>query len=162
MEFDTQSLDVDIPEVSQVGIVVRDLDDGMGRFEAILGIGSWTAISFEPPELADTTYRGEAADYTFRIALATVGEIDIELIEPLTGENTYTEFLEEHGEGLHHIAYYADDDPQGIVDAFRDAGVPVVQSGVNGGNTFWYLDTREAMNGVLLEVVERGGGDSSD
>lgn len=160
MEFDVQSPDIEVPEVSQIGIVVEDLDDGIERFKGMMGFGPWSIIRFEPPELHSTTYQGEETTYTFRIALATAGDIDIELIEPLTGENTYTEHLEGHGEGLHHIAYYAQGDSRETVDAFRDAGIPVVQSGIRDGNTFWYLDTREAMNGVLFEVVEQDGEES--
>ncbi len=155
MAFDPDRVDIDIPEVSQVGMVVEDLDDGMERFEAILGVDEWAELRFEPPALTEATYRGEPAEFTFRLALAEVGDIDLELIEPLSGENVYTDHLEEHGEGLHHLACYTLEDPQGAVERFRDAGIPVIQSGVFEGSTFWYLDTRDALNGVLFEVLDR-------
>lgn len=155
MKIDVESLGVDIPEVSQVGMVVEDLDEGMEQFEAVLGVGPWNDIRFEPPELTDTTYLGKETEFSFRIAIADAGEIDLELIEPLEGENVYTDHLEEHGEGLHHIACYTLDDPQETVDVFRDAGMPVIQSGVFKGSTFWYIDTREALHGVLFEVLDR-------
>ncbi|MEY7847667.1 VOC family protein [Natrarchaeobius sp. A-rgal3] len=152
--IDVSDLDVELPELSQIGIVVEDLADGMDRFGAMLGVEPWHVYRFEPPELAEATYRGEETHQSWRLALASVGDVDLELIEPLEGENTYTAHLEEHGEGIHHVACYAFEDPRVVVERYEDAGIPVLQSGVYQGGPFWYLDTREEMNGVVLEVVD--------
>jgi len=158
MDFDVDSLDVEVPELSQVGLVVEDLEDGMDRFGALLGLGPWTVLRFEPPALEQATYRGEETEQRFRIATADAGPMDVELIEPVEGENSYTEHLDEHGEGIHHVACFDYDDPRAVAESYIDAGVPVVQSGVFNGSTFWYFDMRDEMNGVILEVVERGDG----
>jgi methylmalonyl-CoA/ethylmalonyl-CoA epimerase len=50
---------IEIPEITQVGFVVEDLEDGMERFGSILGIAPWEVYRFEPPKLSETTYRGE-------------------------------------------------------------------------------------------------------
>lgn len=157
MVFDLDTLDVDVPSIDQVGLVVRDLEDGMDRFGAMLGIDEWAVFDFEPPALAQTTYRGEQTAQRWQLCLATVGEIDIELIEPLEGENSYTEHLAAQGEGLHHVACFTFDDPVGVVESYRDAGVSVLQSGVYDGSRFWYVDLRDEMNGVIFEVVDASG-----
>ncbi|ESS02713.1 MAG: hypothetical protein A07HR67_02217, partial [uncultured archaeon A07HR67] len=36
---------------------------------------------------------------------------------------------------------------------YEEAGIPVVQSGVFDGVEFWYLDMREELGGVILEVA---------
>jgi len=155
MAADIPSPGVDVPVIDQVGLVVRDLDDGMDRFGALLGLDGWEVKVFEPPDLREATYRGEPTEMRFRLAVAPLGPVDVELIEPVEGENTYTAHLAEHGEGLHHVACFSMDDPAGAVAAYRDAGVEVLQGGVYRGSRFWYLDLREAMNGVVFEVVER-------
>jgi len=162
MEFDVRSLGIDVPGIDQVGIVVEDLEDGMDRFAALLGVEPWAVHRFEPPALTDTTYEGRPTEMSHRLAIATVGDIDLELIEPLEGENTYTAHLTEHGEGLHHVACFSFDDPRGVVETFEDDGIPVVQSGIYNGATFWYIDTRAQMNGVLFEVVESAGDGPSE
>lgn len=155
---DVTELDVDVPEISQIAVVVEDLEDGMDRFGAILGVDPWEIYRFEPPALSETTYRGEERDYSMALALADAGGTMIELIEPLDGESIYTEHLAEHGEGLHHVACFAFDDPAGVVEAFEDAGMPVIQSGVYGGETpYWYLDTTEELNGVVFETAANVG-----
>lgn len=156
MVFDTSSLDVDVPAIDQVGLVVRDLTEGMDRVGAMLGVSEWTVYDFEPPALSETTYRGERTEQRWTLALATAGELDVELIQPVDGENDYVAHLEERGEGLHHVACFSFDDPAGTVEAYREAGIPVLQSGTYADSRFWYLDAREAANGLVLEVVEVG------
>ncbi len=153
MNADVPTVDVEIPEISQVAFVVEDIEDGMDRFGAILGVTSWDLYRFEPPTLTDTTYRGEDHEYSMILALATVGDTMLELIEPLEGESIYTEHLEEHGEGLHHVACFAFEDTEAVVEAFEDAGMPVLQSGVYGEVPYWYFDTAEHLNGVVFETA---------
>lgn len=152
--IDEDALDVEIPELSQIGIVVEDLEDGMDRFGALLGVEPWQVFRFEPPDLTETTFRGEPVEQSWLIALSSVGDTDLELIEPREGTNTYTEFLDAHGEGIHHVASYAYEEPAAVVERYEDAGVSVLQSGVYQGGSFWYLDLREEMNGLILEVVD--------
>ncbi len=146
-------IDVEVPEISQVAFVVEDIEDGMDRFGAILGVGPWSIYRFEPPTLHDTTLHGEDHDYSMILALADVNGTMLELIEPLEGPSIYTEHLEEHGEGLHHVACFAFDDPEGVVEQFEDAGMPVLQSGVFDEVPYWYFDTQEQLNGVIFETA---------
>ncbi len=150
-------LDVEIPEVSQVAFVVEEIEDGMDRFGALLGIGPWQLYRFEPPTLSETTYRGEPHDYSMILSLADAGGTMIELIEPLSGPSIYTEHLEEHGEGLHHVACFAFDDPHRVVELFEDAGMGVLQSGVYGETPYWYFDTAKQLNGVIFETAANVG-----
>ncbi|WP_254545995.1 VOC family protein [Halomarina pelagica] len=154
MATDIPQLDVEVPEISQVAFVVEDVEDGMDRFGAVLGVGPWQLYRFEPPALHDTTYRGEERDYSMILALATVGDTMIELIEPLTGPSIYTEHLEEHGEGLHHVACFAFEDAPSVVEEFEEAGMPVLQSGVYEETPYWYFDTAERLNGVIFETAD--------
>lgn len=156
-EPDIPELDVELPEVEQVAIVVEDLDDGMARFRAILGVEPWTVFRFEPPMLTDTTYRGEEAEYGMVLAIGYAGETMIELIEPTIGPNVYRDHLDEHGEGLHHVAYFGwdEDEATEVIEKFEDAGMPVVQSGHYEGTDFWYFDSQEELNGLMFEIGVR-------
>ncbi|MFW6003455.1 MAG: VOC family protein [Halanaeroarchaeum sp.] len=153
MTPDIPAIETPVPEITQIGIVVRDLDAGMERYAAVLGLTDWEVHRFEPPTLTDTTVYGEAQEYSMALALGFLGETMIELIEPLTGESLYTEHLAEHGEGLHHVACFAFDDPWAVVEEFEAVGMPVIQSGDYGGTPYWYFDTREALDGVIFETA---------
>lgn len=150
-------LGFELPEIDQIAIVVEDLKDGMDRYQGILGIEPWTIHRFEPPDLTDTTYRGEPTEYGMLLALAHTGDTMIELIQPTFGPNLYDDHLADHGEGLHHVAYFGwdEDETRRIVRAFEDAGMPVIQSGRYGSTEFWYFDTADILNGLIFETAVR-------
>lgn len=150
-------LSVELPEIDQVAIVVEDLDDGMARFRAVLGVEPWTVFRFEPPELTDTTYRGEEAEYGMVLAIGYAGDTMIELIEPTIDPNVYRDHLDEYGEGLHHVAYFGWDEEEAmaVIEEFEAAGMPVIQSGHYEGTDFWYFDSQEELNGLMFEIGVR-------
>lgn len=155
--MDVPELDIDLPGVDQVAIVVEDIKDGMDRYRAILGVEPWTVYRFEPPDLTDTTYRGEAVEYGMLLALGYAGDVMIELIEPTIPPNLYRDHLDEHGEGLHHIAYFGwgEQETYDVIEQFEAAGMPVIQSGNFLGTEYWYFDTIDELNGVIFETAVR-------
>lgn len=152
-----RALDIEIPEIVQLGIVVEDIEDAMEQYRMILGVEPWTVYRFEPPDLTDTTYRGESVEYSMLIAHGYAGETDIELIEPLSGPNVYSDHLDERGEGVHHIKAAWEDEARTyeVVEEFEDAGFPVVQSGRYLGSEFFYFDTSEELHGLSFETSIR-------
>lgn len=153
------ALPVEPTTIDQVGLVVRDLRAAMDRYGALLGIGPWTVKSFEPPALTDTTYRGRRVEYSMRLAIARPGDVDVELIEPVSGPSIYEDHLAEAGPGLHHVACFGWDRDEAlrVVRGFESAGFGVVQRGTYRGSDFWYIDTTDALDGLLFETVARGG-----
>lgn len=144
---------VPVRQVLQVCVVVRDLQRAMERYWNVLGIGPWRIHTYHPPRLTDTTLRGKSQPYTMRLALAEVGLVQWELIQPLEGPSIYKEFLEEKGEGLHHVAFAVDDYDQ-AVGAFKKQGIGILMSGTVDGGTYAYMDTQEAL-GMIAEVYRR-------
>jgi hypothetical protein len=93
----------------QVGIVVRDLDEAMRVYYHEFGIGPWEVYEMNPSCVDDMTKDEKQEDYAMRVALAMVGKLQWELIEPVGENNIYAEFLAERGEGLHHLGLATDD-----------------------------------------------------
>jgi hypothetical protein len=139
--------------VVQVGIVVRDVE---------ATAAAWAQrFDFPPPQIIDWpvegtgaagtgTFHGQPANFRMRIAFVETGSVQLEFIQPLEGESLYSEFLEQHGEGLHHLLFSVED-PEGIA---RTLEAPVLQS---GGSTLFpgaiwsYLDTQELL-GLMVEL----------
>jgi catechol 2,3-dioxygenase-like lactoylglutathione lyase family enzyme len=92
----------------QIAWVTADLDATERTLTDLLGARKWVrmpAVHFGP----DTcTYRGRPADFRADISLSYAGEMQLELIAPVSGESIYTEYLRDSGPGLHHIAIEAD------------------------------------------------------
>jgi hypothetical protein len=73
--------------------------------------------------------------------MANIGEMQLELIQPVRGVSIYTEFLQRGGAGLHHVCF-APDDFEAALTAAHDGGVDIVQRGSMAGGMmeFAYLD----------------------
>ena len=137
--------------IRQTGFVVTDLDAALTTWVEGLGVGPWLVL--DPVVLDPSEYRGRPVATPTRIALAQSGELQIELIEPLDDSpSCYREFLDAGHEGLHHLAWWADDFDS-VVSGARAAGVEPVQAGEVMGTRFCYLDT-PAHPGTIAEVVE--------
>ena len=92
-----------VTDVQQVALIVRDLDATIEEYADRLGIGPWRVINCEPPRLTDMRVRGESVPYSMKLAVARTGNTMWEIIEPVDGPSIYQEFLDERGEGLHHL-----------------------------------------------------------
>src|SRR5579883_460859 len=56
-----------LTEVSQVGLVVRDLAVSMRHYWERFGVGPWTVYTYGPPLVKEMTYRGRRQDYRMRL-----------------------------------------------------------------------------------------------
>src|ERR1700680_1551823 len=91
----------------QIAWVTRDLDATERALTALLGAKKWVrmpGIHFGPDAC---TYRGRPAGFVPHLSLSYVGDTQLELIAPVTGESIYTEFLDHAGAGLHHVCMEA-------------------------------------------------------
>ncbi|WP_424937142.1 MULTISPECIES: VOC family protein [Bacteria] len=137
-------------EISQICIVVRDIERSMKEYTERLGWGPWKVFEYEAPLLHDAHLRGEPAEFTMIGAETMVGGIGFELIQPTGGESIYQEFLDRHGEGVQHIAImkHSKEDSDELI---ADVGAEKVMGGQTGADIeFYYLDTQDTL-GVTIE-----------
>jgi len=143
--------------ITQVAIIVPDLEKAVENYYQIFGIGLWHFYTYARPLVSHMTYRGEPADYSMRIALSYFGETRIELIEPGDGQSIYADFVLEHGYGPHHYGLLVDDMQEALAEA-EGAGFSVIMDGSgfgpDGDGHYAYLDTEEKL-GVILELIQR-------
>jgi catechol 2,3-dioxygenase-like lactoylglutathione lyase family enzyme len=127
--------------IFQVCWVVEDIAHSERWFTDVLGVARWTRfddVAFGPETC---TYRGRPADYSIHVSIGYAGDQQLELIEPVTGVNLYTEHLERNGPGLHHVAWVPEDFEATIAAAALQ-GIGVSQRGefAGVGLEFAYLD----------------------
>ncbi len=88
-------------------MIVKNVDDCVGRFSDILRIDRFIVYDFAP--LRAFVRGREIFDCKFRIAMATLQNgSQIEIIEPVSGDTPQMDFIRSGREGLHHIAFYTD------------------------------------------------------
>lgn len=84
-----------IQSIDHLGIAVRSLDEAIPYYEKALGLACLG--------------REEVASQRVRTAFFDVGGVHIELLEPTSDESPIAKFLNDRGEGIHHIAFRTDD-----------------------------------------------------
>lgn len=143
--------------ISQIAMVVEDLDATVHRYYRVFGIGPWHFYTYGRPLVKRMSYRGRPADYRMRIALTYFGPTRIELIELLDGDTVYGDFVRQHGYGVQHLGVLVDD----MADALKlahEAGFSMIMDGsgfgLDGDGHYAYLDTEKDF-GFTLELIER-------
>lgn len=143
--------------ITQVAIIVHDIREALEKYHRILGWGPWNVYEHKPPILHDTYLHGKPAEFSMLGAETQAGPILVELLQPLEGDSIYKEWLEEHGEGLHHLAVMRATPEQSdeTKQHFADSGADVLMEGRIGDTLeFYYLDTEPH----LKVIVESGTG----
>lgn len=142
---------IKVSELFQVGIVVRDLEQSMKTYRGLLGIDKWEVVEVDSATLP-MTYRGRPAELSFKAAFTVLGSLMLELLEPVKGHGTYRDFLDEHGEGIHHLGHVRVDNLHEAVQALEKAGFPCVETGGDPALHAWaYVDTTAAL-GYIIEL----------
>ena len=141
-------------ECMQIGVVVRDLDHTIKGLTEKFGMGPFRVTEW-PPEgrTVEKYYYGEPADFYARMAFTEIGPVELELIQPVSGQSIWADFLEEHGEGIHHIRFNVPDlDP--VIEDLASKSIQVAQmgSGLRPG-TMWANFASEDAVGFVIEVM---------
>ncbi|MCB9765733.1 MAG: hypothetical protein H6739_38520 [Alphaproteobacteria bacterium] len=114
-------------EITQISVITRDTDAMVDALAAALHPGSFKVLSMTAPELFDRLYDGEPSDWSIRAGLTWIGDMQLEIIQPLTGRTVFGDFLEARGgrPGVEHI--YLDRRTGSLTDAITllaEAGFP--------------------------------------
>lgn len=137
-----------LPDVGQIGVVVKDVDQVVDFLQTTFGLGPFRIQEAEAPNVWD---RGEEKHIKARLAFAMLGQVELELIQILEGDSVHLEFLRTHGEGLHHLGFRVKDF-QAKLEQAKAMGFKVLQTGP-WRRFYAYLDTREC-GGVIIELIE--------
>jgi methylmalonyl-CoA/ethylmalonyl-CoA epimerase len=140
----------------QIGFVAKDADRVARKLSDITGIKPGDPILTDGFEKARTQFRGNPTQARAKLIFFTMGQVSIEIIEPIGGPSTWSEFLEKHGDGVHHIAFTVKS-TKGSSDDLSAHGIPPIQSGVFDGGSYVYSDAEKEL-GVILELLDSTSG----
>ncbi len=135
-------------------LVVKDIEKAAKCFEA-LEVGPFPPfLGGSGMSFSGKTVRGKEVDYDMdlRIGRGDLGGLTFELIQPLKGTSIYDEFLEEKGEGLHHLAFMVED-VDAEITKLEKKGFKVVQTGAMPNTKWAYLEPEDSC-GLLIELCQ--------
>ncbi len=128
-------------KIHHVGIAVESLRAAVPAFERLLG---------RAPDSEEVV-----KDQKVRVAVFTLGEGRIELLEATSPESPIARFLSQRGQGVHHVAL-AVADLSGVLAQLERAGVRLIdrepRAGAGKGRVAFLHPASAA--GVLIELVE--------
>jgi methylmalonyl-CoA epimerase len=130
-------------KIDHIGIAVKSLTDALKVYEGAIGLN---VSGFD-----------QVDEQGVRVAMLTIGESRIELLEP-TGTNSPIEkFMAKRGEGIHHIAVRVDDIEKAL-ERLKASGMRLIDQVPRRGahNTRIAFIHPSSTHGVLLELVEHG------
>lgn len=128
-----------IEKIHHIGVAVHSLDEALKFYRDTLGL----------PVHASATVEEQGV----KAALLTIGESEIELLEPLSPQSPVGRFLERKGEGLHHICFQTPD-VSAELEGLKAKGVELVDQQPRRGlaGMICFLHPK-ASRGVLVELA---------
>ncbi len=141
--------------VAQVGFIVKDVETTKRKWAEFLGVEVPPTQPIGDYAVTGTTFQGEPApNASCQMAFFDVGPgLQLELIEPNEEPSTWRNFLEEKGEGIHHVAFQIKDS-KAMVERAEHAGLKLIQRGVygDGSGEYNYLDAPDLK--CVVELLE--------
>lgn len=139
--------------VTQIGILVHDIDKAAAAYSAFLGIGNPRRTITDEEPLSQTKYLGKPTKARSKLAFFDVGpNLQIELIQPDHEPSTWRHDLDQNGEGFHHIAFGIRD-MKGNIRKLEAEGMPLLQTGEYTGGRYAYVDANDSLK-LVLELLE--------
>ena len=128
------------PTLDHIGIAVRSIETAK-IYEAL-------GLSIDHVETVETQ--------GVKTAFLSVGDSNLELLEPLSAQSSVAKFIEKRGEGIHHICFRVTNLEQHL-ERLKSAGYRLINEapvpGAHGCRVAFLHPA--AGNGVLIELSEK-------
>lgn len=149
-------LDITAEKIVQLSLVVQDAEKVAQRFSDIFGV-AWKLYDLQLKDFVLHARLRQNVECSLKIALGTFGGRSLKMVQPVSGQSSYAEFLQRNGEGFYTISLGTLPNHDGIVDTLIKAGVPVeMQGDLGNGAKFSVLDTTKDL-GCRFEFSSPAG-----
>lgn len=141
-------------KIVQICYVTRDYKRTIRDLYERLNIGPWNVMTLSDKNTTNVQIGGKLVDEPFEFIAchAMLGDMQMEVIQPVFGPSAYTKYLDERGEGLHHIKEKVDgNELPDIIAGYEKKGVKNIFSGGFDVDRFVYLDMEDVV-GAAYEI----------
>lgn len=140
--------------LGQVAWVVSDIQAAEGFFQDVIGVRNFVKLENLRAEDTAGTYYGKPGNYVFHLYMAYSGDTLIEIIQPVSGQSIFQDYLDKHPEGgVQHIAYIVSDaEFDKSISELKKKGYEVIQSLKLPVANVAFFDTIEKV-GVVTEII---------
>ncbi|MBH52366.1 MAG: methylmalonyl-CoA epimerase [Chloroflexi bacterium] len=129
-----------VRHINHTAIVVKDINDSISFYEDLFGVSSGPVEDIE--------------DQGVKACLIKIGGTQLEIIQPVQADTGVAKFLENRGEGLHHIGLEVEN-IENALEILKSREVQLIDQKPRHGlsGTIAFLHPR-ATKGVLIELVQ--------
>jgi methylmalonyl-CoA/ethylmalonyl-CoA epimerase len=145
----TPDLSAAASEIDHIAIAVQDLEKSITFFTKVFG--------FELKERRKT----EGKHTAMVSAVLKAGQITFVLLQGTSPDSQVSKFIEHYGPGVQHIAIGVKNLPR-VAEELRTAGLGFDTSVIESPGLRQIFTTRDSGSGIMVEFIERMGGDFSD
>ena len=142
---------IDFKGFIQIALVVRDVEKAAKEWAELFNVPVPEIMDHSNHNNPDVTYRDKVGDYGMKMAVITAGNWVVELSEPTGGDSTFQEFLDKHGEGVHHLGFEVGDKRDVIIEELKEKNYKLRQIGYYPGSSWTIVDSEERL-GVNLNI----------
>lgn len=131
-----------LSHIEHIGIAVKSLETAIPFYEEMLGLKCYSVE--------------EVADQKVKTAFFKIGQTKIELLESTDPEGAIGKFIENKGEGIHHIAFSTEEGVQKSLDELAEKGIRLIDKAPRNGAEglrIGFLHPKSTL-GVLTELCE--------
>lgn len=137
----------------QVALVVEDIEAALDAWCDLLDVPRPPVRVTEAAPDPSTTYRGETAAYGLKLAVIECPErgFVLEVHEPDENPSTFREFLDQHGQGVHHLGFQVGEARDAVVGELERTGYALRTVGTYPGGSWTVVDAEQRL-GVNLNI----------
>lgn len=145
--------DPGLKKVIQVAIVVRDIEASSKLWAELLGMPVPEIKTTRPGHEVKEIYRGKPSEGQVKLTFFDLGQVVLELLQPISEGTSWKEFLDKKGEGVQHLGFQVAD-LEKTSKELEKAGYPVLHQGRydSDDGTYIYHETLDAL-GVVVELL---------
>jgi methylmalonyl-CoA/ethylmalonyl-CoA epimerase len=136
-----------LTNLSHVGVAVKNAEDTAKLLSSIWNIGDPEVFDYYPQP--EDMIAGKP--FAVRLVFIKFGPLTFELLEPLDDKSIWSRFIDEKGEGIHHVAFGVSNYDE-MVETFTAQGHPLLVAAVFNGCRWCYFDT--SPGGTVIEFRE--------
>lgn len=151
---------IDLPDylgdIVQIGIVVEDVQAAVDGMKKAFGV---EPDIFQVNNYTDCWHLGETVDAPMHVACFNLLGTQLEFIQPLGEDDTWTDYLKEgphHGHSLHHLRFDVEDNDI-ATQLLHEVGIEKCMEGqsiFDPSARFTYYDARDSL-GFIIECVTK-------
>ena len=147
----TAAQQLDLPKLDQVGFVVKSLEQSLALYEPMFG-----PFKMMEPGPMEYNYRGQQETCNMRLAFGKSGDVEIELIEWVSGGCPHKEFIDSGREGMHHLRFRVTTLEEKVAEAEQIGYQAIWGKRYGEGLAVAYLE--RAGDSLFLELFENHNG----